>query len=39
MTMANLRKRLRHHGWRQDIDLMMAVALLALLAFAGFGPR
>ena len=38
-AMANLRKRLRDDGWRHDIDLIVAVALLALLAFAGMAPR
>jgi hypothetical protein len=38
-AMANLRKRLRDDGWRHDVDLIVAVALIALLAFAAIGPR
>ena len=37
--MRDLRNRLRDHAWRHDIDLMAAVALIAVLVLAGIGLR
>jgi hypothetical protein len=37
--MTNIRKRLRDHAWRHDVDLIAAAALVAVLALAGLAPR